>query len=92
MLKDYLILSYFSRRMSLDTASTLRSIPAQPEAFSVTLTDFLGEVRTIPIEFCLNAEVCHVFLPLTIRSLTYFIRLLIVSPVSSSTIAQARRS
>ena len=48
------------REVALDTATALRSIPAHPEAFSVVLTDFLGEVRTIPIEFCIDAQVSYI--------------------------------
>ena len=49
----------FARDIALDTATALRSIPAHPEAFSVVLTDFLGEVRTIPIELCADAQVSY---------------------------------
>ena len=49
----------FVREVALATATALRSIPAHPEAFSVVLTDFLGEVRTIPIELCADAQVSY---------------------------------
>ena len=50
---------FFVREVALDTATALRCIPAHPEAFSVVLTDFLGEVRTIPIELCVDAQVSY---------------------------------
>ena len=51
---------FFVREVALDTATALRCIPAHPEAFSVVLTDFLGEVRTIPIELCSDAQVLYI--------------------------------
>ena len=44
-------------KVTLETAAAIGSIPTHPESFSVVLTDFLGEVRTIPIELCVDTQV-----------------------------------